>query len=106
MGRVVAILGLFLAFAATAEASFVTPTSYDMPNGYTGSYEYWDESYTGSGNTAADGDPLSGGLGDLTDGVVASDNWYVVEAPLGPGPYVGWTIDPTISFPIRLRHRL
>ncbi|MFV2066020.1 MAG: hypothetical protein ACC645_03505 [Pirellulales bacterium] len=34
---------------------------------------------------------LSGGLGDLTDGVIATENWYIVEPPDGPnGPYVGW----------------
>ena len=45
-----------------------------------------------------DGAPLSGGLGDLTDGVIATDNWVVTEPPAGNGPYVGWTIDPVITF--------
>ena len=45
-----------------------------------------------------DGAPLSGGLGDLTDGVIATDNLFVAEAPAGNGPYVGWTIDPVITF--------
>ncbi len=78
----------------------VNPTSYDMPNGQSGSYNYWDDSYNGSGDNQVDGAPLSGGLGDLTDGVAASDNWYKVESPLGPhGPYVGWTYaDPVITF--------
>jgi hypothetical protein len=85
------------AVPATAQ-TFVNPTSYNMPNGFSGSFNYWDESYNGSGNTSVDGAALSGGLGDLTNGVLASDNWGVVEAPAGPGPYVGWSIDPVIVF--------
>jgi hypothetical protein len=74
-------------------------TSYDTPNGNTGSYNYWDDTYTGSGSKTTDGALLSGGVGVLTDGVVASDNWYVTEAPAGPGPYVGWlAFNPTITF--------
>jgi hypothetical protein len=38
--------------------------------------------------------PLSNGLGDLTDGVIATAHWNVTS-----GPYVGWvSIDPTITF--------
>jgi hypothetical protein len=81
-----------------ASAAPILPTSYDMLNGNTGSYNYWDQSYTGLGNTTLDNAPLTGGLGDLTDGVIAADNWNVVEAPAGNGPYVGWTINPTITF--------
>ncbi len=83
--------------AAALHAVEVQPTSYDTPNGYSGSYNYWDESYSGAGNTSLDGDALTGGLGDLTDGVIASDNWNIAEAP-GSGPYVGWTIDAVIDF--------
>lgn len=84
--------------AVPVSAAPIYPTSYDMPNGYTGSYNYWDESYNGSGNPFADGSALSGGLGDLTDGVIPTANWIVTEPPQGPGPYVGWTIDPDITF--------
>ena len=89
-----------LAFMASGAQAFqVSPTSYDMLNGQTGSYQYWDESYSGSGNPFASLSPLSGGLGDLTDGAIATQNWNVTEQPPGPGPYVGWsTIDPTITF--------
>jgi hypothetical protein len=77
----------------------IKPISYDMLNGETGSYNYWDESYTGIGNRFQDLSPLSGGLGDLTDGVIASQNWYVTEAPAGPGPYVAWlSVNPSITF--------
>jgi hypothetical protein len=79
-------------------AAPVTASSYDMVNGYTGSYHYWDQTYTGSGCVTCDGAALSGGLGDLTDGVIATQNWFDAEAPAGNGPYVGWTVDPTITF--------
>jgi len=84
---------------AGAQAAPILPTSYDMLNGEVGSYEYFDDSYSGSGNPLVALSPLSGGLGDLTDGVVATQNWDVVEPPPGPGPYVGWSsINPTIRF--------
>ncbi len=76
----------------------VRPISYTMPNGYSGSYNYWDDKYSGTGNKTQDGAELSGGLGDLTDGVIPTANWAVTEEPAGPGPYVGWTIDPVIQF--------
>jgi hypothetical protein len=96
------------AFAATmgmaAQAASVSPTSYSMLNGETGSYQYWDESYGGPGATGNPGvskSALSGGLGDLTDGYIETRNWNAagVEPPAGAGPYVGWvTVDPTITF--------
>ena len=86
------------AFAQPVIAAPVAPTSYDMPNGNVGSYEYWDETYTGSGCVTCSNAALSGGKGDLTDGVIATDNWFVTEAPPGNGPYLGWTLDPTITF--------
>ncbi len=58
-----------------AKTPQIRPVSYDAPNGYTGSYEYWDESYSGIGDTSIDGAALTGGLGDLADGIVANDNW-------------------------------
>ena len=95
-------LGLFLSaslIAANTWAVEVLPTSYDMLNGQSGSYNYWDESYDGSGNTSVDGAALTGGTGDLTDGFVSTERWATAEAPTGPGPYVGWSsITPTITF--------
>lgn len=87
----------------------VAPTSYDMPNGYgrahDGSFNYWDKAYTGSGDTSLDFAPLSGGLGDLTDGVVATDRWDRVENLAGTGPYVGWSLmDPVITFHFAQTH--
>ncbi|MDH5446378.1 MAG: PEP-CTERM sorting domain-containing protein [Gammaproteobacteria bacterium] len=62
-----------------------------MQNGDTGSYNYWDDSYAGSGDNTVDRSYLSGGTGDLTDGIIATENWNLVESPVGPhGPYVGW----------------
>lgn len=91
-----------LATAPIANAAVVNATSYAMANGNGqasgGSFNYWDLSYTGSGNAAADNSALSGGLGDLTDGVIATDNWFNVENASGTGPYVGWLIDPSIDF--------
>lgn len=89
--------------AGSANAVPVNPISYDMPNGNSGSYHYWDESYGGvgaTGNPGIDGSPLAGGLGDLTDGVIAPDNWFVTESPISaPGPYVGWlNSNPVITF--------
>ena len=72
----------------------VMPVSYDMLNGETGNYTYFDDTYNGSGNPQQPLSPLSGGLGDLTDGVIATQNWNIANLP-----YVGWhTITPTITF--------
>jgi hypothetical protein len=104
MKKIVVILFSSLAFAGLVSASNILPTSYDMPNGDSGSYHYWDTAYTGVGNTTADGSYLSGGLGFLTDGNVAPQNWNYYAAQYPNGPYVGWSTggvngtDPTIKF--------
>jgi len=96
--------GLFVLIScAVAQAASVAPTSYDMKNGVSpgsGTRHYWDREYNGSGTTTQDAAPLSGGLGNLTDGVTTTDHWNVAEAidanpgvlePTdGTGPYVGW----------------
>lgn len=89
--------------ATLAHAGTLSPLSYDMLNGNGiasgGSFNYWDLFYNGVGPTNVDNAPLSGGLGDLTDGVIAVDNWFAVENIDGTGPYVGWrTFDPVITF--------
>jgi hypothetical protein len=87
-------LAAVAAASTFAVAGNVVPTSYDMLNGETGTYTYWDDSYNGSGSTTTSGDLLTGGLGDLTDGVIATQNWFNT-----PGPYVGWYANtPTITF--------
>jgi hypothetical protein len=104
--KLLMVLGA-LAAPVAAEAAVPIPiASYDMPNGSGqasgGSFNYWDKAYNGIGSTTVDGAPLSGGTGDLSDGVVASDIWSNVESVAGDGPYVGWiasrTPVPTIDF--------
>ena len=85
----------------------LAPTSYSMPNGggvaSGGSLNYWDLNYSGAGVTNLDGAPLTGGLGDLTDGVLAPA-FFLVENGAGTGPYVGWhqdgpnQLNPTVTF--------
>jgi hypothetical protein len=94
--------------AAIAEASSIVVTSYDMANGdgqaQGGWLNYWDATYS---NCAANdcttdglsGSILSGGLGKLTDGVIATQPWYDVSDAAGTGQYVGWlSLNPTIDF--------
>ncbi len=74
--------------------NMAVPVSYDLLNGETGSYTYFDDAYDGEGDNDVALAPLWDGLGDLTDGVIATQNWNVT-----PGPYVGWrSIQPTITF--------
>lgn len=102
----VGVLSLAVILGSPASAVVLSPTHYDMPNGdgqaNGGTYNYWDAAYTGSGSATTDGAALSGGLGKLTDGVVATQPWYLVSNTLGSGPYVAWlapkTANPTITF--------
>ncbi|MGD8451975.1 MAG: C25 family cysteine peptidase [Phycisphaerae bacterium] len=83
----------FATFSFTTQ-NMLMPASYDMLNGETGRYTYYDDAYDGDGNNQQALAPLSGGLGDLTDGVIATQDWDTT-----PLPYVGWqTVDPTITF--------
>ena len=98
-----ALVAACAALSCSAHAAAVPVASYDTPNGNGqasgGSFNYWDKNYTGSGATTTDGAPLTGGLGDLTDGVIATANWNLVENAAGTGPYVGYlNIDPTVTF--------
>ncbi len=94
------------AFTSFSGAATLPVASYDMNNGdgtaSGGNYNYWDLNYTGSGATNIDNAPLTGGVGDLTNGVIATDNWLNVEVAAGTGPYVGWRVDttpqPTVTF--------
>jgi len=97
---------LVLSAASRLTAAPLTVSSYDMLNGAgvasSGSFNYWDLSYTGAGATNVDSAPLSGGLGDLTDGVIPALNWINTENVAGTGPYVGWrnavTPNPVVTF--------
>ena len=96
--RLAPLAALALLAVGGQAAAAVTPLSYDMLNGNSGTYNYWDQSYSGAGCVTCNNASLTGGLGDLTDGVIAANNWNVDEAPAGNGPYVGWQINPTITF--------
>jgi hypothetical protein len=97
--RALGVAALAAPVCTCALAVQVVPSSYAMPNGNAGDYTYFDESYNGSGCVTCAGAALSGGLGDLTDGVIATTSWNVAEPPAGPGPYVGWRfINPAITF--------
>jgi len=77
----------------SAHAELLTVSSYDTYNGDKGSYTYIDDNYTGSGNSMLEGDWLFGGLGKLTDGVVASGSWITTEQVSNTdtnGQYLGW----------------
>jgi len=112
--KVVPVLVALLGGAVTSHAMPIKPVSYNMTNGYGtavgGEYNYWDGNYNGSvgfntinGNPVKDGGSLTGGLGALTDNIIATRDWEnglnTVENFAGTGPYVGWTWgDPTITF--------
>lgn len=95
----VVALGVSVLAPALSDAAPILATSYSMPNGNIGSFTYFDDTYSGSGCTTCSGAPLSGGLGELTDGIIMATNWL---ATAGAG-WVGWTKfgpspDPTITF--------
>jgi hypothetical protein len=94
------IVACTCAVAGPASAAQVFSTGYDMPNGSTGSFVYHDRSYP-SPNNAINGAFLSGGSGDLTNGVVAPNFWFNVENGAGTGPYVGWLNSNTPALQIQ-----
>ena len=80
----------------SCQAETLNPKSYDLLNGQLGGDvpNFFDDTYTGTGNKHAVLAPLTGGLGDLTDGVIATTNWNGQYLR-----YVGWaSIDPKITF--------
>ncbi len=94
----VCMIGLALWASLPAAAQTVSPTRYDVRNGYTSNYSYWDDTYNGSGNTHLDGAALTNGLGQLTDGVIGGAHY---DDNLGNGPayeWVGWNSPVTIHF--------
>ena len=100
-----ALFGVSAVAASAASAAPISPTSYATSGAGTyyinGGY-YLDDSYNG---TISAGYPqaYSGGLGDLTDGVIATLNYEAYEGYPSPGPvgspYVGWaSVNPVITF--------
>jgi hypothetical protein len=71
----------------------VLPTSYDTLNGSFGGFTYFDDTYDGLGATNVPFSPLTGGLGDLTDGIIAISSYDVTNIP-----YVGWNSDIAMTF--------
>lgn len=106
LARMAVGIALGIAGPAFAVTTPVAVTSYSMPNGGSSGgvdpWFYWDLAYNGSGSTTTDGAALSGGTGDLTDGIVPDTTYETLEGPSGAGPYVGWrsnvTPNPTIIF--------
>jgi hypothetical protein len=106
MGMAALSAAALMTLAAPAMAAPIAATSYDMPNGdgnaHSGTWNYWDATYSGVGAKTTDDAPLSGGLGKLTDGLVSTSPWYTVSDLAGTGEYVGWrhsgAADPTITF--------
>ena len=85
-------LSLLAGWSTSAIAGQINVTSYDLYNGGIGGYgssTFYDDSYTGSGDKTKPYVWLSAGLGDLTDGVAASQNWSDQNQSQNL-PYVAW----------------
>ncbi|MFM9957744.1 MAG: hypothetical protein ACKVZJ_06690 [Phycisphaerales bacterium] len=86
------------ALASSTDAGTVSnlsPVSYDMVNGRSGFGTYRDDTYNGSGNPNLDSSFLSGGLGQLTDGVIGTDDIFDNNF----FDWVGWLeVQPVITF--------
>jgi PEP-CTERM motif len=104
--RLVLAIGVGLGWASPG-ALGAPAYDYDILNGSGqasgGTYNYWDTTYSGAGNTMVDGAPLIGGHGKLTDGVISTEPWYLTANTAGLGPDVGWqqsvTPNPKVVFP-------
>jgi hypothetical protein len=95
------LLVSLLAPAALLGAGLLYPVSYSAPNGTLGpaGLLYRDDLYSGAGDRYADGATLSGGLGQLTDGMTGCGNDPRQDCGKGPGrDWVGWREDPTLVF--------
>ncbi len=86
--------GLYSTAFSFTTVNRLIPAYYNMLNGESGTYTYYDDDYDGDGDNGSPLAPLSNGLGDLTNGVIATGHWNQMSAL-----YVGWnTVDPTITF--------
>jgi discoidin domain receptor family protein 2 len=95
------LIASLLAPAALFGAGLLYPVSYSAPNGTLGpsGLLYRDDLYAGTGDRHADGATLSGGLGQLTDGMTGCGNDPRKDCGKGPGrDWVGWREDPTLVF--------
>lgn len=100
-----------IAMSGAVQAATVSPVSYDMLNGHSKAdpkvgLAHFDDSYNGVGDNMTRYSQLSGGLGDLTDGIKTTQSYSAagVSDQVGAngyteGPYVAWwNIDPEIVF--------
>jgi hypothetical protein len=95
MGLRLGVVALALGCAEAARADILSVLDYSTPNGQSGFTTYHDDTYNGSGNPNVDGSALSGGTGQLTDGVLGTDNIF----DNGTFDWIGWqSIQPTITF--------
>ena len=90
MIRILSAVSAVIFGISAAHAASVNVVSYDVINGYRGGFDYFDDTYDGTGDNTLPARQLRGGTGDLTDGVIAQTGWRAAESPAGPGPYVGW----------------
>ena len=93
---------LLVGLVTSVSAAQIYSSSYDMFNGGSSSLEtsLMDDTYAGAGatgNRTVPYSPLAGGLGDLTNGLIAPGNWDAY-----PLPFVGWrdyiVPSPAITF--------
>ena len=96
---VLTLFVLTFSLVAPAQGDILTPSSYDMIGGGTSSppfnHRLWDEKYPQTSNYQ----PLSGGLGDLTDGLITTSNWtHSTDYIYYVGWYEGDLRNPTIDF--------
>jgi hypothetical protein len=88
--KIIASLAATLVLAGTiSHAATVNPVAYDTQGVGFGIY-YLDDSYSGS-TSGVGQQSYSGGLGQLTDGIIPSENYSAYENVSTPGgPYVAW----------------
>jgi len=79
------LLAIYLLCSTAAGQIVVAPVAYETLNGGGGEFGYRDDLYDGSGDNAANYSVLTGGTGDLTDGIITNQNWDDNHVP-----YVGW----------------
>jgi len=70
-----------------------------MYNGGSGWRQYHDLEYSPFSGTKTDYAVLSGGTGDLTDGIIPANSWNVDDQAYRP--YVGWQFSSTSTYPSR-----
>lgn len=98
--KIIASLAATLVLAGTmSHAVTVNPMAYDTQGVGFGAY-YQDDTYSGS-RSGVGQQSYAGGLGQLTDGFIAKENYTAYENVATPGgPYVAWgsLIDVIVGF--------